>query len=101
MEFNKEYFINKFKKIPSDQWCRGILNDNNQRYCALGHLGIEKYSQINDNKRAQALCKIINGDKKIDENLDGRFGYLNVSRINDLKENNPKTNIINFLINIK
>ena len=36
MNYNIDYFINKFKAIPEDRWCVRALHDNG-RACALGH----------------------------------------------------------------
>lgn len=34
-----DFFIEKFKAIPDNKWCTGILKDFYGRHCALGHCG--------------------------------------------------------------
>lgn len=37
-KYTADYFIDKFKKIPSKNWCDGALSKGVKR-CALGHCG--------------------------------------------------------------
>ncbi len=36
-------FFDFYKKIPSNKWCIGKLDDGYGRKCALGHLGMTSY----------------------------------------------------------
>lgn len=42
MKFTVDYFINKFKGIPSKKWIVGQFSDRKGRHCALGHCGVRK-----------------------------------------------------------
>ena len=42
MKYDLNYFINKFEKIPSKNWCTDKVWDGEGRYCALGHCGVKK-----------------------------------------------------------
>jgi hypothetical protein len=42
-QFTPKYFVKKFEAIPDDQWCTGTLSEGDNRFCALGHLGLRDY----------------------------------------------------------
>lgn len=37
MNYDVDYFINKFEAIPEEMWCVGLWVDSEGRKCALGH----------------------------------------------------------------
>lgn len=37
-KYTADYFIKKFSKIPSNQWCKGSYTNHLGQHCVLGHL---------------------------------------------------------------
>jgi len=56
MNYDVDYFINKFEAIPEDLWCIDVLFDGYGRACAYGH------------------CD--DAESEVFEQLDYEFGYL-------------------------
>lgn len=38
-EYTPQYYIDKFVKTRSTDWCKGEFDNGNGQYCALGHCG--------------------------------------------------------------
>lgn len=59
MDYNIQYFIDKFEAIPEENWCTGTLKDGN-RLCAFGHCNMEilDMPHILSNPEARALLSI-------------------------------------------
>jgi len=60
MIYNKEYFINKFKTIPEEQWCTGWYFSFDKKtgqlqHCALGHCNA---SAKGSSSEAEALQRL-------------------------------------------
>jgi hypothetical protein len=94
VNYNVDYFINKFEAIPEDQWCTGTFVDPyNGSHCALGHCGVNKNSNTNWPQESLDLMKLLHN-------------YVNVTSINDGKDfkyqqETPKQRILAALKNIK
>lgn len=94
MEYNVEYFLNKFSKIPNDRWCKADLGSDG-KHCALGHCGvtdgdIDIIGNI-DNEEGSALSNVLKNVSPYES------PYEIVFQINDCDGENPKTNIITAL----
>ncbi len=104
MEYNKEYFIEKFKAIPDNKWiCNGDLQnkDNPEIGCALFHCGVrvQGYNYIHTDE-SLALGKLLSKEKVINEEDYFKIVY----RINDgvdLNNTTPKEAIIKALEKLK
>lgn len=40
MEYNVDYYIEKYEAIPEDEWCVNSYNGPNGSHCAMGHCGM-------------------------------------------------------------
>lgn len=95
-----DYFIKKFKAIPSSKWCTGYF-EKNGKHCALGHCGCSIYTPMTEESMA---LKEIFRDANLgvvsvnDEGCGINFG-LGLS-IN-FKKKTPKTRILEALRYIK
>lgn len=62
--YDLNYFINKFKNIPDNQWICGHLENKTEEKimsCALGHCGVKYFEQAYlDNIEAFALVQLFN-----------------------------------------
>lgn len=38
--FDCDFFIKYFERIPEDQWCIGVFQNDRGQHCALGHCGV-------------------------------------------------------------
>ena len=80
MIYNKQYFIRKFSKIPTNQWCVGTWSTFSSivaktQYCALGHCGQRMNHDIHNPapNEAQALVKLFGDDRRLVPNInDGK-----------------------------
>lgn len=94
-DFNIDYFIDKFSKIPEKRWTTGQCKQpNDDKYCAFGHCGIITLSEkeLNNNAEAIALINIMGGK------------WVYVTTINDMITkygDTPKERIINKLKELK
>jgi len=62
MEYNRQYFIDKFSAIPDEQWISGDLHDENTgASCALGHCGVRQGNggAYKYTPEAEALIKVL------------------------------------------
>lgn len=99
-QYTPDYFINKFKAIPEDQWSTGTLtNDNNGAHCALFFVGTEVNTESGDyiyTTEGQAL-----------ENLFKTYLDETTWKVNDCVSTKtstartPKTRILNALKKVK
>jgi hypothetical protein len=87
-----DYFINKFKKIPSRKWCVGSFRRGN-KFCALGHCGINDRSNT-INRESKALVRILSKLGPVSYINDGKWGYKPLG-------NNAKTRILKALKSVK
>jgi hypothetical protein len=87
MEYNVDYFINKFTDIPAENWCVGYYFQDNGKRDVLGHCG---HSGFLDSEESKALKTMF-------------FDYLKVSPsevndgVNKYKGDNPKDRILEAL----
>lgn len=100
----KEQFLEFFQNIPDEKWTSVVLEADNGKHCALGHLGI-----ICNGEDSDYIAK----DAIVEKNVKGLaqiFGNLNspppldlacriIYRINDARvgDQSPKDNIISAL----
>jgi len=91
MEYNLDYFINKFEKIPEKLWLCGQFSDEyGEQRCALGHCGFRVGKE-----------KTLEGDSLL--NLTN----LNIAKVNDGYENylhygsTPKQRVVNYLKSLR
>lgn len=105
MNYDVDYFISKFEKIPDSKWCTGVFDDDD-KHCANGHCGVtEKNCSDDMPEEATALNMLFN-----------KHGYINtkyrlsdwgpVAIVNDnhdgvYNEPTPKKRILAALRNIK
>lgn len=82
--------LDVYEEIPEDQWCTRVLTDEQDRHCAMGHLGARK-SEI-PFSLAQNLCWPPVALKASD--VVGLIGA------NDADVENPKRGMCNFLLDL-
>ncbi len=97
MEYNVDYFIDKFENISVNLWITGQLTSG-QRHCALGHCGVMSPEIPTDlwikTKESSALIKLFGGSSDTD--------WEAVCEINDKGSNEQaKNNILEKLKQIK
>ena len=101
IQYTKEYFINKFSKIPEDDWGRLTLNN----HCAMYHCGAQDSSEgYIINTEIEALAKLLNSIYKPQEEeitLIEKHPEDVIWIINDKRGNSPKNNILKALNSIK
>lgn len=78
-EFTKEYFIDKFSKIPEDEYCICNFKYKNA-HCVLGHCGI-KVDNFYLTEEAKALINLF--DKDFDFSETGNIADSTIVKIND------------------
>lgn len=83
MDYNVDYFINKFEAIPDCQWTVGQLTNNQGQYCALGHCSYTVKNGLTE--ESNALEKLI-------------IAYYNTSvvAINDNLQRYPEGNFTSY-----
>ena len=59
-EYSADYFIKKFKAIPSTKWIIGDFhNDSKTKFCVLGHCGMtNRYHQEDYTEEARELVEL-------------------------------------------
>lgn len=82
MEYNKQYFIDKFEPIPDKLWITGSLGEE-EEHCAMGHCGTRSSDTITEETRALAqLFKPLFLPQFLDtQNIN--IDYLIIYSIND------------------
>lgn len=60
-KYDAQYFIEFFSAIPASRWTTLVVEDQDGRKCALGHLGInnETYWEDQITPRIRALSKVL------------------------------------------
>lgn len=100
-KYTIDYFISKFESIPEDKWTTGIYQDEEDRFCVLGHCGFR--STIDDsnyfcteiNEEGDALIKLMSPFFPSPPLInDGQGDYINLGKT-------PKARILNALNKIK
>jgi len=101
MKYTKQYFIDKFQAIPSQEWCEGELTNefDENCHCALGHCGVINYKATTD--EAYELSKLLMPvyDKLFDEEFTQPCNF-HTFEINDESSSlgdTPKQRILNAL----
>lgn len=95
-----QYFIDKFKAIPEEQWTRGQLTDANGRHCALGHCGVKNIDRRDEtNKEAEALETIYRESFTKTAFLDQCYSVWYINDRNRVKT--PKQNVLEWLESLK
>lgn len=93
-KYTVDYFIGKFKKIPTNKWCAGEINDGKGRKCALGHCGHSVVKGINfQSTRLYHIVEDNLGVSIVDIN-DRHYTYRKLGKT-------PKTRVLNALKLIK
>lgn len=61
MNYDCQYFITKFQRIPERKWTIGTCDDFNGKHCALGHCGgVDKDIYLTEESAALSeLCNMI------------------------------------------
>ena len=78
--YTVDYFIKKFKNIPSENWTVGKVMDEVGRCCALGHCGVRDVnSKWVMTPEAKALIILFGGSEE-----EGEEDFSAVYTINDL-----------------
>jgi hypothetical protein len=92
MNYDVEYFINKFQSIPEDKWTtRNYTEDD--KHCALGHCGVG--SIRGENPEAEALIEFF------DLLSPGTIVYINDGLYTKYQQPTPKQRILAALYDIK
>lgn len=71
--YDKAHFIAKFEAIPEDRWCKGQIEDDSGRCCAIGHCHPVLGGLCSE---GEALARLFPGERH-------NCGKLIVARIND------------------
>lgn len=102
-EYNADYFLKFFKKIPYTKWSEGMLKCSNGTCCSLGLLGVRERksdSKYMLNKKSRTYAKLV-------QNFDMsacNVGIDDAIEINDTQKcfgDNPKERVIVALENLK
>lgn len=103
MDYNVQYFIDKFSAIPELNWVERLLGHDGH-HCALGHCGVKalnlKGEILGDNPEANALAKLlylVNAEKKTAYIV----GYINDGFHPQYQQRSPKQRILAALYDIK
>jgi hypothetical protein len=91
-----DYYIQKFERIPDDQWTTEAFIDNVGRCCALGHCGDR--DNVQDSPEAMAFSRLCHGDGIIIGVNDGNVNYTEwIARYDLPSLDHPKARILQFL----
>lgn len=93
MNYDVDYFINKFEAIPEDKWCTGNYIDKAGNHCALGHCG-ERAVLGGLTEEAKALSGLFT---QIDDEPAG----VNDGHSDAYNQPTPKQRILSALRDIK
>lgn len=90
LNYDLEYFINKFEAIPDEDWATGDYIDRSGRCCALGHCGVRGgFEQLPEpralHKLTNSLIAHVNDGSDKDEGGNPLYG------------DTPKERVLNFL----
>ena len=100
-KYTKEYFIDKFSKIPEDDWGRLTLDN----HCAMYHCGAKDGNRgYIINAEIKALAKLlisVYNPQEEEITLIKRSPTNVIWIINDKRGDSPKNNILNVLNSIK
>lgn len=91
-EFDIDYFIQKFSKIPADQWTKASYKDKKGHYDALGHCG--ETDSKNPTTESLALEDIF-------QKADLRVSLVNDGECDKYKQATPKDRILTALNDIR
>lgn len=100
--YDVDYFINKFEKIPEDNWIAGafrrLLSDGSYGHCAAGHCGVisECYLDTDEN---HAEGKVLY--KMFVESLDVLVPHINDGKDKRYQQPTPKQRILAAIYDIK
>lgn len=98
MEYNLEFFINKFNDIPEDKWTVGTFVDDRGCMCAYGHCGFTESSLKNSTEESRAL-KRLDDDTRTEENS---IVLINDDLINARSFGpTPKQRVVNYLKSLR
>ncbi len=92
MNYNAQYFIDKFTAIPEDMWCRGNYELPDGRCCAGGHCGDR--SNIPVPPEAEALYSLF-------WNIQTNVTCVNDGLDKDYQQPTPRARILAALEDIK
>lgn len=88
MEYDIDYFIEKFEAIPEEKWGIGKFSDQDGRCCALGHCG---EGMFHSTEESNALSSLLIFPAGINDG-DAMWNHLGPT---------PKLRILNFLKSLK
>jgi hypothetical protein len=98
MNYDAQYFIDKFSDIPEESWCTGVYIDNLGRRCALGHCA---YFGDEDANGIRKLFSSKIGSINAWGGLVHRIGDINDGDHPDFTQDTPKQRILAALQLIK
>lgn len=97
MNYNVDYFLNKFREIPEENWCVNTYQADEDTFCAFGHCG----ARVSDTGRdittseSHALLDLIQ------RNLRDFVAGINDGDSPDYQQATPKERILAALMDIK
>lgn len=101
MNYNVDFFINKFEAIPEDRWCVHTVTDEYGRHCAWGHLESylgDSFLLSSDYPMIKSFTSLF---KKYGLNKNGDPGNINNGRDKRYQQPTPKQRILAALYDIK
>lgn len=106
INYDIDYFINKFSVIPEDQWTTGELKEKGtNKYCAYGHCGVVTFNltEITNTPEAKALTLIFGGDMWTVINMNDNKKWTPGTEIGMCSSygKTPKERILNKLNELK
>lgn len=106
INYNLDYFINKFELIPHDRWIEGHLLDIEGRRCALGHTLGDFPFRSRLCLETLALTDIFKNLGNLGRVLTWKSGWEIVVNVNNgqhphFQQNNPKDRILAALYALK
>ena len=111
MNYDVDYFIQKFEAISEDKWVTGFLGSGGRegQHCALGHCGVKDKTRVDEytGKEYQTGNYDYSEEGAALEHMFKSILYFSVPDINDspyhsaFKQNHPKYRILAALHEIK
>lgn len=94
MNYDVDYFINKFESIPEENWCVGMYeSEDGTKHCAAGHCG-EDFTNLST-RESDALADII------ELNFMCKVASLNDGLVSRFNQPDPKSRVLAALYEVK
>lgn len=107
MQYDVDYFIDKFSKIPEDKWCVSMRFRSDGKSCAFGHCNLQPNEMVGEgdnvkftNKEAASLASLIDMVAH-KSNPYNTVYYVNDGLTHKYQQSTPKIRILAALYDVK